>query len=174
MRLRVPSILLFLAMAVVQASLGDMISIHGVKPSFVLVVVYALSITGGEWKGLVYGSMGGLVEDCLSGGYMGLFLSAYALVGYAAGKAGKKLVNVGESANFAGIFVLTLAAGIYVSAMLSTFVGGQDFFWRVLRFALPQALYNAVMGAVILWLFKEQVARRVPWLKAIKQFQVRF
>ena len=174
MNMKFPSILIFLAMAIVQASLGDMVSIYGIKPSFVLIVVYALSITGGEWKGLLYGSMGGLVEDCLSGGYLGLFLSAYALVGYVAGKAGRKLVNVGESANFAGIFALTLAAGIYVSAMLITFEGGHDFFWRVLRFALPQALYNAFTGAIILWLFKEQVARRVPWLKAIRQFQVRF
>ena len=173
MRLKVPSIILFLLMAIIQASLGDSISIYGVKPSFIFVIIYALSVTGGEWQGLAYGMVGGFVEDCMSGGYIGLFLSGYAMAGFLAGKAGKKLFNIGESANFAGIFVLSLIQGIYTSALLNTFADGQGIFGRVLRFALPQALYNAFAGALLLWMFKEQVARRVPWLKAIRQLQVR-
>lgn len=170
MTLRAPSIIIFLLMGIIQVSLGDYISIMGVKPSFILIVVYALSITGGELRGILYGALGGFVEDCLSGGYLGLFMSGYALVGYLAGRAGKKVFNIGEAANFSGIFMLSLVNGIYTSAVLEALRGGADIFGRIVRFALPLAAYNAVIGAVVLYLFKEQVTRRVPWLK---QLQVR-
>ncbi len=174
MNLKVPSILFFLAMAVIQASLGDLVSIYGIKPSFIFIAVYALSVTGGEWKGLLYGCLGGLIEDCLSGGYLGLFMSAYAISGFLAGKAGKKLFNIGESANFAGVFTLSFVSGIYVILIMHNLQGGSGIVSGVFRFALPQAFYNAVTGAFFLWVFKEQLARRVPWLKVIRQLQVRF
>lgn len=174
MNFRVPSALIFLAMAVMQASVGDLVSVYGIKPSFIFIVIYALSITGGEWKGLLYGCLGGLVEDCLSGGYSGLFMSAYAISGFLAGKAGKKLFNIGESANFAGIFILSLISGVYIILIMQNLQGGSGIVSGIFRFALPQAFYNAAAGALTLWVFKEQFARRVPWLKVIRQLQVRF
>ena len=174
MNLKVPSILTFLALAVIQASLGDIVSVYGIKPSFIFIVVYALSVTGGEWKGLLYGCLGGLVEDCLSGGYSGLFMSAYAISGFLAGRAGKKLFNIGESANFAGIFILSLVSSVYVILIMQNLQGGSGIVYSVFRFALPQAFYNAALGVFFLWVFKEQLARRAPWLKVIRQLQVRF
>lgn len=174
MNLKVPSILIFLAMAVIQVSVGDLISVYGLKPSFVFIVIYALSVTGGEWKGLFYGCLGGLVEDCLSGGYSGLFMSAYAISGFLAGKAGKKLFNIGESANFSGIFILSLISDFYIVLIMQNQQGSSGIVSGVFRFALPQAFYNAVAGALLLWVFKEQFARRVPWLRVIRQLQVRF
>jgi rod shape-determining protein MreD len=174
MNLKVPSIIIFLAMAAIQASLGDLVSIYGIKPSFIFIVVYALSVTGGEWKGILYGCLGGLFEGYLSGGYPGLFMSAYAVSGFLAGRAGKKLFNIGESANFAGIFILSLISSIYVILVMQNLLGGSGIVSGVFRFALPQAFYNAVAGVFLLWVFKEQLSRRVPWLKVIRQLQVRF
>ena len=164
---KIPSLLIFLALAALQASVAESFSIHGINPSFILIVVYALSVTGGEWRGLVYGASGGFIEDCLSGGYVGLFMSGYAIAGYVAGKLGRKVVNVGESANLAGIFLLSLASGLYISTVMEALLGGSGTLSRMLRFALPQAIYNALAGAFLLWLFRERLARRVPWLKAI-------
>ena len=173
MRSFLPAALVFFALAVLQVSLGDVLSIHGVKPGFDLVFLYVMSITAGEVRGMAYGAIAGLVQDCFSGGYPGLFLSGYALAGFSAGRAGKRLFNIGESANFVGIFALSLVQGVYTAVIMSTFIEGYDVLGTVWRFALPQALYNAVAGSMLLWLFKEQVARRVPWLKAIRQLQVR-
>src|SRR5512135_2457219 len=156
--------LAFFALAVFQLTLGDTFAIYGIKPGFDLVLLYALSITAGEMRGMAYGALAGLIQDCLSGGYPGLFMSGYALAGFIAGRAGRKLFNVGESANFTGIFTLSLVQGVYTAVIMSTFIEGYDTFSTVWRIALPQALYNAVAGSLIFWLFKEQVARRVPWL----------
>jgi rod shape-determining protein MreD len=173
MKSRLLVILVFFAVAVLQVTLAGGVSVFGVKPNLMLVAVYALSITGGEWRGLMYGSIGGFIEDCLSGGLMGLFLSGFALSGYIAGRAGSKVFNVGESANFSGIFALSLVQGVYTTLLLNTFMENYDAFGSLWRLVLPQAIYNAVAGAIILWLFKEQLSSRVPWLKTIRQFQVR-
>ena len=145
MNIKVPAIAVLIGVAVLQASIGGMASILGIKPSLTLVAVYALALTGGEGRGIFYGAVGGLVEDCLSGGYMGVFLSGYALVGFLAGRMGKRVFNISEFANFLG---------------------------GILRFALPQALYNAACGTLVLWLFKGEIARRVPWLKTIRHIKV--
>ena len=169
MNIKMPSVAIFLALATLQASALEAFSIHGIKPSFIFIIIYALSITGGEWRGLVYGASGGFIEDCLSGGYVGLFMSAYAIAGYVAGKLGRKVVNVGESANFAGIFVLSIGSGLYISAVLEALHGGSGMLVRMARLALPQALYNAAAGAALLWLFRKRLDRRAPWMKVINE-----
>jgi rod shape-determining protein MreD len=173
MKTYLPAALIFFALAVLQLTLGDVLAIRGIKPGFDLVLLYALSITAGEVRGMAYGALAGLIQDCLSGGYPGLFMSGYALAGFLAGRAGRRLFNVGESANFTGIFVLSLVQGIYTAIIMSTFIEGYDTFGTMWRFALPQAFYNAIAGSLLFWLFKEQLARRVPWLKGIRQLHVR-
>ena len=93
--------------------------------------------------------------------------------GYLAGRAGKKWFNIGESANFAGIFVLSLINGIYTAALVETVRGGNEIIYMSLRYGLPQAFYNALAGALLLWLFRSRLSQRVPWLKTIRQLQVR-
>ena len=173
MKLNVSVYLTFIIIAALQAVLGDSLSIWGIKPSLMLVAVYAFSITENGPSGIVYGAFAGFLDDCLSGGYIGLFVSGYALIGYLAGRAGKKWFNIGESANFAGIFVLSLINGIYTAALVETVRGGNEIIYMSLRYALPQAFYNALAGALLLWLFRSRLSQRVPWLKTIRQLQVR-
>jgi len=172
MNIKVPAIFLLLAVAVFQASFGWMAAIYGIRPSLTLISVYALAIIGGEGRGIFYGTVGGLAEDCLSGGMMGVFTSGYAIVGFLAGRMGKRVFNIGETANFMGMFSLSLVQGLYIAVIMNTFIEGYDFLGGTLRFALPQAIYNAVAGTGVLWLFKKSIASRVPWLKTIRHIKV--
>jgi rod shape-determining protein MreD len=173
MKLNISVYVTFIIIAALQAVLGDSLSVWSIKPSLMLVAVYAFSITEDGPSGIIYGAFAGFLDDCLSGGYIGLFISGYALVGYLAGRAGKKWFNIGESANFAGILVLSLINGIYTAALVETVRGGNEIIYMSLRYALPQAFYNALAGALLLWLFRSSLSRRVPWLKTIRQLQVR-
>ncbi len=173
MKLNVSVYVTFIIIAALQAVLGDSFSVWGIKPSLMLIAVYAFSITESGSSGIIYGAFAGLLDDCLSGGYIGLFASGYALVGYLASRAGRKWFNIGESANFAGLFVLSLVNGIYTAALVETVRGDGGILFRILRFGLPQALYNAFAGAFLLWLFRSRLARRAPWLKSIRQMRVR-
>ena len=173
MKFKLPAILVILAVVVLQAALGDMPAIFGVKPSLVMVAVYAFSITGGEARGTVYGIAAGFALDCLSGGIMGVFLSGYALAGYLAGRIGKRVFNIGDSANFAGILGVSLAQCIYTAVLLKTFVVGYDIMRGLLAVALPSAFYTAVAGAAALKLFNKGLTRRVPWLRTFRHVRVR-
>ncbi len=173
MKLNVSVYVTFIIIACLQAVIGDFFSIWGIKPSLMLIAVYAFSITESGSSGIIYGAFAGFLDDCLSGGYIGLFISGYALVGYLAGRAGRKWFNIGESANFAGLFALSLVNGVYTAVVVETVRGDGGILFRILRFGLPQALYNALAGAFLLWLFRSRLSKRVPWLKSIRQIQVR-
>jgi rod shape-determining protein MreD len=173
MNIKLPAILIILSVSVIQASIGQSDAIFGIKPNLTLITVYAFAVMGGEGRGILYGAVGGLVDDCLSGGLLGVFLSGYAVTGFLAGRIGKRVFNIGEAANFTGIFILSLIQGLYTAVMFNTFVEGYDFMGGIWRFALPAAAYNAVAGTVFLWLFKKRIASRVPWLKTIRHIKVR-
>lgn len=150
--IRIPAAVILAAVAIFQASVGDALSFYGVKPSLIFITIYALSIRAGEGKGLLYGAAGGIIEDCLSGGLLGLMLSGNAVAGYLAGRMGKRVYNVGEVANFMGIFLLSLTQGVYVSAAIVTLISSGDLLVAVVRNALPQAFMNAAVGTFLLWL----------------------
>jgi len=172
MNIRIPAIVILLGVAVLQASVGGMAAIYGIRPSLTVVAVYALALIGGEGRGIFYGAVGGLAEDCLSGGLMGVFMSGYALVGFLAGRTGKRVFNIGETANFTGLLLLSIVQGVYTAVLMNTFLEGYDFWGGLLRFAVPQALYSAAAGTLVLWLFKKEIASRVPWLKTIRHIKV--
>ncbi len=173
MTYRVPALLILFAAAIIQVSFGYSLSVHGIRPGFVFITVYALAVNAGEGRGMLYGAAGGLILDCLSGGFSGLMLSGYAITGFLAGRLGGTLFNVGEAANFVGILALGLVQGIYTSVVLGTFLGDYDMLAGVLRYGLPQALYNAAAGAVILWFVDPENAEGRAWGGLVRRLQVR-
>lgn len=173
MTYRIPALLLLFFAAVVQVSFGYALSVHGIRPGFVFIAVYALAINAGEGRGMLYGAAGGLILDCLSGGLAGLMLSSYAITGFLAGRLGSRVFNVGEAANFAGLLALGLVDGIYTAVVLGTFLGGYDMLAGILRYGLPQALYNAAAGAAILWFVDQENAGGRAWGGLMRRVRVR-
>lgn len=150
-KVAVPAAAVLAASAILQASLSGALSVHGVRPSLIFIAVYALAVRSGEMRGMIYGAVGGLVEDCLSGGLLGLMLSGNAIAGYLAGRLGSRVFNIGEVANFAGIFLLSLVQGAYTAATVVTLISGGELGVALLHNALPQAVMNALVGTAILW-----------------------
>lgn len=169
----IPGAVILAAASIIQASVGDALSVYGIKPSLIFITVYALAIRSGELKGLTYGAVGGLVEDCLSGGLMGLFFSGNALAGFLAGRFGSRVFNIGEVANFTGIFLLSLAQGAYTAAAVITLISDGSLLDAVLHNALPQALMNAVFGTFLLWLVDKDTPSPRFISRLLRRVQVR-
>lgn len=117
---------------------------NGVAVDLVLVVVITVAMTSGPVAGLWTGTVGGLLQDALSGGVVGVGGLSKTVIGYVVGRLGSQF-EVGRvwqqlvvfffgSLVHAGCFV-----GIYSllseDAMLSSYVA-----------ALTQAVVNAVVG----------------------------
>ncbi len=71
-----------------QITLIDLISIHGIKPDLVVLFVISRAITEGPTAGVAWGFGLGILIDTLTGGITGLGTLAYSMAGFLGGRLG--------------------------------------------------------------------------------------
>lgn len=131
----------------VQTTLVEMVAGTGAPLDLVLMVVIVVAIVNGPRAGLWTGTFGGLLQDALSGGVIGMGGLAKTVVGYLGGQ-------------FAAQFMVTRLwhkALVFVGGSLlhaALFVGGYGLLFedRVVvtqRDLLMQAAANTVVGLVV-------------------------
>ena len=131
----------------VQTTLVEMVAGIGAPLDLVLMVVMVVAIVNGPRAGLWTGTVGGLLQDALSGGVIGMGGLAKTVVGYLGGQ-------------FAAQFMVTRLwhkALVFVGGSLlhaALFVGGYGLLFedRVVvtqRDLLMQAAANTVVGLVV-------------------------
>ena len=130
-----------------QTTLAPMAAGVGAPVDLVLVVVVAVAVAGGPLGGMWAGTVGGLLQDALSGGVIGVGGLAKTLVGYVVGQFGGRfmiarpwhhvLVFFFASVVHAGCFI-----GIY--GLLSD-EGTMTSYGAV----LTQAIANAAIGVAV-------------------------
>ena len=72
-------------MAILQTTVGPLVGVLGVSPDVVLVLVVSWALVRGSERGMVWGFLGGLSVDLLSGAPLGTHTLALVLVGFLAG-----------------------------------------------------------------------------------------
>lgn len=131
----------------IQTTLVEMVAGTGAPLDLVLMVVMVVAIVNGPRAGLWTGTFGGLLQDALSGGVIGMGGLAKTVVGYLGGQ-------------FAAQFMVTRLwhkALVFVGGSLlhaALFVGGYSLLFddRVVvteRDLLMQAAANTVAGLVV-------------------------
>jgi rod shape-determining protein MreD len=161
------AIVVALAVALVlQTTMGRFGGQGLVVVDFVLVAVVASGLIGGPVAGTLAGTAGGLVQDALSSGVLGIGGLAKSIVGFLAGVASaqfivaqplpRMVVLAGATFLHAGIFM-----GLYELLDLRDF----GFPWAALA---GQAAGNAIAGVVGL-----QLAAMLPGATARKQTRPR-
>jgi len=125
----------------------------------VLVAVLYAALVRGPVTGILAGSVGGLAQDALSGGLVGVGGLAKTLVGFAAGVIGAQFIVTQPITRFALFFAATVVHG---ACFLSVYalIGSRG---SVLSFGqvVGQAVGNGIVGVVAF-----QVAAMLPGLKA--------
>lgn len=161
-----------LALAVIlQSALGRLIVWQGtVAVDLVLVVVVYLALRGGPVAGLAAGTAGGLVQDALSSGILGMGGLAKTVVGFLVGRFGTQFI-----VNATVPRLVTFAAATAVHAVL--FMGtysllGLRSFPNALTAVAVQAAGNAVVG-VIGFKVAEGVTRTIERRGAMRGMRVR-
>jgi rod shape-determining protein MreD len=137
-------------MALLQSTVVPVLSIVGVKPSLVLLLVVAWSIVRGGADGAIWGFVGGLALDLLSGGPWGVSTLALTVVGLLAGLAEVNLSRNNLLFPTALTFGASLLYDLLCVAVLS--LAG----WRVplldtlLVTILPTAILNVLLSFAVL------------------------
>jgi rod shape-determining protein MreD len=77
--------LLVILAVLLQTTVFQFLRVAGVSPDLILVLVVFFAISNGPRHGAVLGFVGGLVQDLLSGFYIGMNALSMALTGYIVG-----------------------------------------------------------------------------------------
>lgn len=144
---------------IVQAVIVPLLSIKGVRPDLLLIVVVSASLLYGKEAGVGAGFFAGLLQDLASGNVFGLNLLSKMAVGYIFGLAERKVFKE----NLLLPVLALLLASLLNSAIVMTFVtlSGYriDVAVAVIHTVLPVTLYNMAMAIPIHQTFAKAIRK---------------
>jgi rod shape-determining protein MreD len=144
---RTAGVLAALAVAIVlQATLSGMWMSGGTRVNFVLVAVVYVALAFGAVTGLLAGTAGGLAQDALSGGLVGVGGLSKTIVGFFVGVLGAQFIVSQPVPRFVMFVGATFAHEIIVQALYALIESRA--FTVQYSAVLVQALVNAVIGVL--------------------------
>jgi rod shape-determining protein MreD len=132
----------------------------GTPFDLVLVAVVYVGLTWGSMAGLLAGTAGGLAQDALSGGIIGVGGLAKSVVGFFVGAVGSQFILAEPLPRFVVFFAATAVhaacfLGLY--ALIDVRDGAAPFFGAPAGAVATQALGNGIIGVLTF-----QVAESLP------------
>jgi rod shape-determining protein MreD len=144
--------------ALTQTVLLAQVDLWGARPNLMLLVVLVWSVIRGVDEGMVWGFIGGLVVDLLSGGTLGATVLALLAVALLAGQPWGRGIGSPTIRLLLLAFVAVLAYHLILLMVLTFWTGyGVDWAWAILRVAGPSALLNTSLAPF--------VQRSLAWLE---------
>ena len=153
-------VLLSLFGLVLQSTVFNLISIAGVKPDLILILVIFYSILEGGPKGAAVGFLLGLMEDVYLGRFIGMNALAKSLTAFAAGWLTKGAFSENLFVPIITTFLGTLLNG-FLFVVLGKTAGLQ---WSLTLWvwkAVPMAIYNTCLVPFIYsWFYYRMTKNR--------------
>jgi rod shape-determining protein MreD len=155
---------ILLAAAVLQSVWVENIQILGGRPDLALLLIVTWAVIRGADEGAVWGFVGGIFCDLLSGGAFGMWTLALTAVGFLAGQPwvhalGPTLIRLALMSALGTLFGHSLLLG--TMAMMGYSV---DFGRAVQTVAGPAALLNFLLSPFVftflVWFHKRSQSRR--------------
>lgn len=142
-------VLLIFIFVTTQVTFLNFIDIFGVRPNLVIILIVSISLLEGRIHGAVVGFFAGLCVDAVVGIALGYHALVGMLLGLALGNINKRFFKE----NIMVMIICTLISTfLFESAiiLISRIFGyAMDFIQAIQEVVLPEAIINAVLGAVI-------------------------
>jgi len=163
--LYVGAVILFIVSLVQSVVLPQAVPLAA-RPRLIVMLVVAVCVVEGLYDAIIWGFIGGLLLDLMSGPALPLGSNALILVLVAL------LASLGQADPFkdqvfvplATVFVCTIFYNVMIMLLAFALGQGVPFFDNLLRVALPSAVLNTILMPVaysaMLWL-SERIGRRV-------------
>ena len=141
-------IAVFALTIILQFTLISRISVKGVMPDLVLIMIIAIALQKGRVPGVVMGFFGGLIFDVFGTGFVGLSSLANALAAYFIGFFGGGYLERPLGIVIGLLFVSFLIHDVAYFTILS--MGTSFGFFKILFYQiLPQTFYTLVVTIII-------------------------
>ena len=135
---------------VIQLTLINSITILGLKPDLIMVVVVVFSLLKGEKEGSISGFASGLLQDIFSTGILGINALAKTVIGFTCGILKEKIFH--EHILFiipVITFISSFMQSILIFLLLRAFGIEYNLAWSLKQVALPEALYSSLLSPFI-------------------------
>ncbi len=148
---------LVLLLVPIQTTLLPHVSLWGIKPDLGLVIAAVIGLVAGELEGLLVGLAIGWVLNLYSAGDLWLSIVTTGGAGLFAGLLGRQVAQVTPTILCIGLLMLSLAGGV-VAVFSVKNATMTETWWMIQSVVLPQACFDALLGAGVLWLMEQRFA----------------
>lgn len=142
-----------------QTTLFRAISIHGVVPDLLLILVIFYAVFSGSTKGAVYGAACGLWEDLYLGRMIGISAISKGITAYIMGKMEGPVFKDNILVGIIGVVSGTIINSLII--MIVSFIGIKGFGLdkNMLAELIYQGIYNTIIATPIyIWYFRSSGA----------------
>ena len=128
------------------------LSVAGGKPDFVLILVVFFAIFRGSVQGGLMGVALGLLEDLMTGRFIGINAICKGLLGYLVGVSERNLYKNNFFVPIAAILVATFLNTVFYY-LFSVLIGGHVGIEKLILSTIPDAVYNMCFSPVFYAVF---------------------
>jgi len=141
-------VLLVILALIAGSTLGNSLSVFGVEPDLVLLVLIHVAVSAGRIQGTLFGFLAGFLQDVYSPGRLGINAFTNSIIGFGAGYAHGGVVTESLSVRALIIFSATFVHDIIYFFLRSSGNPG-DAAVLLFRYGFPTALYTTAVGITI-------------------------
>ena len=142
------SFIIFLGVALAFL-LQTKISFLGVSPDLTAAVAYYFGITGGSTKGVLFGSLVGVIEDSVGGNILGPNLLGKGMVGFFSSFMSGSLFRWTPFLGVVSLVILTLTDGSIILLSRAIFDAMPTSMSSGIFTLFMQGLFNGIIGIFI-------------------------
>jgi len=147
-------LLSFIVSLLLETTLFNRLSVYGAKPDFVLILIILIAVKKGSMPGQLYGFIGGLMQDCLSYGVLGVQAMVKTITGFVSGFLKNKLEENSPILIMTLVFLVTIISG-FLGALARVFFTSYLFLSHEAVRIVVSAGYNALLSPVVAMLVKK-------------------
>lgn len=151
---RCGAFILLLLLTILQATSLNRLSILGIKPDLLLILVILLGLHHGPLSGAGYGFLAGVLLDIFSPSPLGTNALSKTVLGFFAGAAAPLLYLEAPLIQGLLLFLGMFLEGMILFILLSSFHLAPNFSYSFLYIILPASLYTSLLTPFFFYVFK--------------------
>ena len=146
-------LLIFFPVLLFQITVVPLISINGIVPDLVLILLVFYSISYGQVYGTILGAVYGFLFDLITGSLLGSMMLSKTVVGFVAGYYSAETRREKFLNTYAFTFIVLMCA--VIDSVLFSFFSAVDFNTNIFKLFFDQAflpaLYTGVVSTIIIF-----------------------
>ncbi|MDI6738774.1 MAG: rod shape-determining protein MreD [Candidatus Edwardsbacteria bacterium] len=133
-------------MVFVQSSLAGSVTVKGMAPDLLCILVMLTALRMGSLSAMRVGFLAGFLADCYHPATMGLYALCYTAAGFAGGAVRDRIYREKLSSQIAS----SAALALLIVPMTAMFRSGGGYFGLLVRHGIGSAAYTAALSAALL------------------------